>query len=197
MRSFGIHLGAASQKILRLRYSHIFQGPMKMCWGGTLGCYEFLYSGESRCSVLQCNMVLNVIFSIHNHASAITMTTEWGRWRLKSPAPPLFAQVLVQSQIIGNIIAPRQWPLWNSPVTGEFPAQCGEFTGEFPAQWASNAENVSIWWRHHREHEQIENNACTRVTNCLCAHEMVILVFISRVACNEGNKHQNNTRVIA
>ena len=22
-------------------------------------------------------------------------------------------------------------------------------TGEFPAQKASNAENVSIWWRHH------------------------------------------------
>ena len=28
----------------------------------------------------------------------------------------------------------------NSPVTGEF-----------PAQMASNAENVSIWWRHHAE----------------------------------------------
>ena len=27
---------------------------------------------------------------------------------------------------------------WNSPETGEF-----------PAQMASNAENVSIWWRHH------------------------------------------------
>ena len=27
---------------------------------------------------------------------------------------------------------------WNSPVTGEF-----------PAQMASNAENVSIWWLHH------------------------------------------------
>ena len=28
---------------------------------------------------------------------------------------------------------------------------CGEFTGtgDFPAQMASNAENVSIWWRHH------------------------------------------------
>ena len=26
----------------------------------------------------------------------------------------------------------------NSPVTGEF-----------PAQMVSNAENVSIWWRHH------------------------------------------------
>ena len=37
-----------------------------------------------------------------------------------------------------NIKAPRHWPL------------CGEFTGtgEFPAQRASNAENVSIWWRH-------------------------------------------------
>ena len=23
-------------------------------------------------------------------------------------------------------------------------------TGEFPAQTASNAENVSIWWRHHK-----------------------------------------------
>ena len=23
------------------------------------------------------------------------------------------------------------------------------WTGEFPAQMASNAENVSIWWRHH------------------------------------------------
>ena len=29
----------------------------------------------------------------------------------------------------------------NSPVTGEF-----------PAQMASNAENVSIWWRHHGVH---------------------------------------------
>ena len=29
---------------------------------------------------------------------------------------------------------------WNSPVTGEF-----------PKQMASNAENVSIWWRHHVE----------------------------------------------
>ena len=24
-------------------------------------------------------------------------------------------------------------------------------TGELPAQMASNAENVSIWWRHHVE----------------------------------------------
>ena len=26
-------------------------------------------------------------------------------------------------------------------------------TGEFPTQMASNAENVSIWWRHHDSHK--------------------------------------------
>ena len=33
-------------------------------------------------------------------------------------------------------------------VTG-FGAGNSPGTGEFPAQMASNAENVSIWWRHH------------------------------------------------
>ena len=35
--------------------------------------------------------------------------------------------------------APRHWPWW------------GEFTGDrwIPAQRANNAENDSIWWRHH------------------------------------------------
>ena len=27
-----------------------------------------------------------------------------------------------------------------------------QITGEFPAQRASNAENGSIWWRHHDLH---------------------------------------------
>ena len=41
-------------------------------------------------------------------------------------------------------------------------------TGEFPAQMASNAENVSIWWRHHNiaqpcrfnDHNQIVYTPC-------------------------------------
>ena len=46
---------------------------------------------------------------------------------------------VIRAQIKENIKAPRHWPL------------CGEVTGtgEFPAQMVSNAENVSIWWRHH------------------------------------------------
>ena len=69
----------------------------------------------------------------------ITMTSQWPRWRLKSPASRLFIQPFIQTQIKENIKAPRHWPL------------CGEFTGtgEFPAQRAGYAENVSIWWRHH------------------------------------------------
>ena len=69
----------------------------------------------------------------------MTLTSKWPRWRLKSPAAWLFTQSFIQAQIKENIKAPRHWPL------------CGEFTGtgEFPAQRASNAENVSIWWRHH------------------------------------------------
>ena len=62
---------------------------------------------------------------------------------IASPIPTsrLFTQPFIQTQIKENIKAPRHWPL------------CVEFTGtgEFPAQMASNAENVSIWWRHHVE----------------------------------------------
>ena len=33
-------------------------------------------------------------------------------------------------------------------------------TGEFPAQMASNAENVSIWWRHHVKKSWITLISC-------------------------------------
>ena len=59
------------------------------------------------------------------------------RWRLKSPALWLFIQFSRSSMTTSKL---RVTGLCegNSPVIGE----C-------PAQRASNAENVSIWWRHH------------------------------------------------
>ena len=45
---------------------------------------------------------------------------------------------IVQAPIKENIKAPCHWPLWGEPPVA----------GGFPAQRASNAENVSIWWRH-------------------------------------------------
>ena len=44
----------------------------------------------------------------------------------------MFTQPFIQAQIKENIKALRHF-----------------VSGEFPAQKASNAENVSIWWRHH------------------------------------------------
>ena len=38
------------------------------------------------------------------------------------------------------------WEIHHSPVTGEFFAQIG-----------SNAENVSIWWRHHVVQYRVRN----------------------------------------
>ena len=53
-----------------------------------------------------------------------------------------------------NIKAPRHWPF------------SGEFTSDrwIPAQMASNAENVSIWWRHH-DKAYIEVYAINRNTH--------------------------------
>ena len=51
-------------------------------------------------------------------------------------------------------------------------ARTSPVTGEFPAQRASNAENVSIWWRHHvlapigPQHTQESNTWCAL---CCCS----------------------------
>ena len=60
-------------------------------------------------------------------------------WQITRPASPLFTQPFIQAQIKENNKASRHWPL------------CGEFTGDrwIPPQRANNAENISIWWRHH------------------------------------------------
>ena len=52
------------------------------------------------------------------------------------------------------------------PVTGPC-AGNSPVTGEFPAQRASNAENASIWWRHHAcviERTQCHTNMYMQVT---------------------------------
>ena len=69
----------------------------------------------------------------------------WARWRLESPASPLFTQPFIQAKIKENI---------KLRVTG-LCAGNSAVTGEFPSQMASNAENVSIWWRHHGKNVSI------------------------------------------
>ena len=59
---------------------------------------------------------------VSNHRGIHCLLTCWLQRRSKKTSKPRVTGICVG----------------NSPVTGEF-----------PAQRASNAENVSIWWRHH------------------------------------------------
>ena len=47
-------------------------------------------------------------------------------------------------------------------------------TGEFPAQMASNAEKVSIWWRHHGQRPKVQ--ACRKLNGWLY-HIYNIFIF--------------------
>ena len=69
----------------------------------------------------------------------ITLTSLRVRWRLKSPVWRLYTQLFFSGA--------HQRKHHSSASL----VPCGEFTGDrwIPAQKASNAENVSIWWRHH------------------------------------------------
>ena len=57
----------------------------------------------------------------------------------------------------------------NSPVTGEF-----------PAQRASNAENVSIWWRHHAMPKNSPWRMRLKSESTKCLHNLVIYVTCVR-----------------
>ena len=53
-------------------------------------------------------------------------------------------------------------------------------TGEFPAQGASNAENVSIWWRHYELNEHCRTTSIARKfdnSNCVYIVQLHQLVW--------------------
>ena len=53
-------------------------------------------------------------------------------------------------------------------------------TGEFPAQMAGNAENVSIWWRHHGTRWTIptkDNLLCSWLSFCVWYHGLTTFIL--------------------
>ena len=103
-----------------------------------------------------------------NHYSDVIM----GAMASQITSLAFFTQPFIQAQIKENIKASRHWLM------------SGEFTGEFPARMASNAENVSIWWRHHG-----------LVALCCCGHILIGSMWhIARVfqGCSKWNKWINN-----
>ena len=78
-------------------------------------CGEFT---GPRLIVYTCTVSMWLITMCFLEIKYITMTSQWARWRLKSPASRLFTQPFIQTQIKENIKAPRRWSLF------------GEFTGD-------------------------------------------------------------------
>ena len=54
--------------------------------------------------------------------------------------------------LLNRLFRPRSKKTSKLSVTGLCDGN-SPVTGEFPAQSASNAENVSIWWRHHGDYD--------------------------------------------
>ena len=71
----------------------------------------------------------------------ITMTSQWAQWRLVSNHQPLDC-------LLNCVFTLKPKKTSKLRVTGLCVGN-SPVTGEFPSQMASNADNVSSWWRHH------------------------------------------------
>ena len=50
-------------------------------------------------------------------------------------------------------------------------------TGEFPAQMATNAKNVSIWWRHHVQSTETIIKINSALNSCVCGIKLTFVLF--------------------
>ena len=78
------------------------------------------------CTSFRWLILNNIMASWHYYSDVIMGATTF-------QITSLTIQPFIRALIRENIKAPRHWPL----------------CGEIPTQVASNAKNVSIWWRHH------------------------------------------------
>ena len=87
-------------------------------------------------------------------------------------------------------------------------------TGEFPAQMASNAENVSIWWRHHENQRQPNcpvyqsqeiqicsmkrlAEQCTKIMNKMCTARIILSMdILSMDLANEKRRYNVTSSLI-
>ena len=89
-------------------------------------------------------------YSDHKHAIAFTLSDDWvGEplpWRHNDPDAVSNHQP--HDCLLNRLFGRRSKKTSQLRVTG-LCAGNSQVVGEFTAQMASDAENVSIWWRHH------------------------------------------------
>ena len=86
----------------------------------------------------RANFVVFIVFA-YSAKSSLRWRHNGRDGRLKSPA---------HDCLLNRLFRRRSKKTTKLRVTGLCVGNT-PVTGEFPAQIASNAENVSIWWRHH------------------------------------------------
>ena len=81
--------------------------------------------------------------------------------------------------LLGHLFRRRSRKTSKLHVTG-LCAGNSPVTGEFPIQRASNAENISIWWRHHVKHHCYKSIGVVQISNfgtsaryCLQFHRII------------------------
>ena len=116
--------------------------------------YSLTLCISKTCSTQNIKMVIIIIFFYvkchiclnshiyHQWQKLITMTSQWARLRLKSPASRLFLR--------NRLFRCRSKKTSKLRVIGLCEGN-PSVTGGFRPQRGSNAENVYIWWRHHAE----------------------------------------------
>ena len=133
-----------------------YLGPKHIRWF-LPSAYQWLVKSTQ----LWCDILCWMNYHIYHNWMREHNTLQWrhnGRDGVSDHQPhECHTQPFIQVQIKENIKAQRLWP------------SCREFPGdrwiEFPTQRASNADNVSIWWRHHEMAMKGSNSRTITNTN--------------------------------
>ena len=114
----------------RIHATHWF---MCVCFGGTKSNLSFQW-------------IFRAYFCNTTHDAIIALDATTLQWRYNGR--DCVSNHQPQDCLLNRLFGRRSKKTSKFRVTG-LCARNSPGTGEFPAQMASNAENVSIWWRHH------------------------------------------------
>ena len=80
-----------------------------------------------------------------------------------------------------NRLFRRRWKKTSKLCVAGLCAGNSPGTGEFPAQMASNAENFSIWWRHHVMDRKKLYTLCMPHSDGLCNCRYMLNMILSQL----------------
>ena len=113
-------------------------------------------ASQITCVSIVCSAVCSVTAQRkHQSYPSLTFVRGIHRWPVDSPHKgSVRREMFPFNYVIMMVSKPRAITWDNSHINGIYPSAStrnSPGTGEFPAQMASNADNVSIWWRHHND----------------------------------------------